>query len=87
MANTYPNMEQQLTDLLSRIVANDREIERINTRGLPDGAKALRVAELVARGLGNFRVDGHTQRPAHHQVRLPAFKFDKFDPFTWPPRQ
>jgi hypothetical protein len=84
LADTYPALAKQLSDILTRIEANDRAIERINAHALPNGAKAIHVAELVARGLGSFRVDGiHNIPRITEKLRLPAFKFDKFDPFTW----
>jgi chromosome segregation ATPase len=48
---TYPAIEAQLRDLLPRLAANDREIERINAHALPRTGGRLLVAELVARGL------------------------------------
>ena len=53
-ADTYPAIEQKLSELLPRIEANDRQVEHINERALPSGAKRLLVAELVARGLPSF---------------------------------
>ena len=77
-----------MVDLLTRIEVNDKAIERINAHGLPTGATALRVAELVAGGLGGFRLDGMYDVPRITQkLRLPAFRFDKLFPFTWPERR
>jgi hypothetical protein len=88
LADVYPQFERNLADLLTRIEANDRAIERINAHALPDGAKRLHVAEQVARNVGNFIVDGlHQVARITKQLRLPAFKFDKFSPYTWPPRR
>jgi hypothetical protein len=42
---------QKLAELLPRVVANDREIDSINSHALPKGAERLLVAELKARGL------------------------------------
>jgi hypothetical protein len=44
----------QLAELLTRIAANDRDVEYINEQALPSGAERLLVAELVARGLKGF---------------------------------
>jgi chromosome segregation ATPase len=86
LTDIYPAFEQKLADLLPRIEANDWQIERINTR-LPDGAKHLHVAELVARGLGTF-VDGTATVPRiTRQLRLPAFKYSALNPYAWPRRQ
>ena len=37
--------------MAARIAANNAVIERINKKGLPDGAKWVPCAELVARGI------------------------------------
>ena len=87
LAEIYPAFERQLGDLLPRIEANDQRIERINAH-LPKGAKPLRVSELAARELTNFIVDGIERVPrVTTDLRLPAFRFDKFDPYSWPRRQ
>ena len=71
LADLYPAFAQRLAELLPRIAANDREIEYINGRALPSGAKRLLVAELKARGLPSFimnsmespRITDHLQLP------------------------
>jgi hypothetical protein len=54
-------------------------------KGGPDGAKWLANAELIARQLSSF-FDGTADVPriAKH-MRLPAFQYAAFDPYTWPP--
>jgi hypothetical protein len=51
LADTYPAIARQLSELLTRIAANAREIEYINTHALPSDGERLFVAELVAPGL------------------------------------
>jgi hypothetical protein len=56
LTEVYPPLAEKLADLVGRIAANDPAIERVNQK-LPDGAKWLSNAELVARQLSNF-LDG-----------------------------
>jgi hypothetical protein len=49
-------------------------IERINRKGLPDGAKWLPGAELVARGMQGFSAGGLRLPSVVEQLRLPAFE-------------
>ncbi len=76
----YPAIETPLRELLTRIVASDREIEYIN-RHLPAGAERLLVAELIARGLGGFPRNGTR---ITEELCLPAFEFDQHDSYAWP---
>ena len=62
LADLYPAFAQKLAELLSRIAANDREIEYINGHALPRGADRLLVAELKARGLPLGRNSVETPR-------------------------
>jgi len=74
---------EQLADLANRIAASDAMIERING-ALPDGAKWMAGAEMVARGLQGFN-DGTGSIPRiTQQMRLPAFKYSGHHPYTWP---
>jgi hypothetical protein len=52
LADLYPGFAPKLTDVLTRIVANDRVLKIINTQ-LPEGVARLPSAEAVARGLGD----------------------------------
>jgi polyribonucleotide nucleotidyltransferase len=80
----YPSFEAKLRDLLPRIAENDRQIEYINGYALPTGAERLLVAELVARDLRGF-VENLAEAPSiTRQLRLPAFQFDRHDPYAWP---
>lgn len=84
LARVYPPLVAQLVDLLMRLDACDREIERINTRALPADAERLREAELVARGLTGFvRGVSEVPRLARH-VRLPEFQHSGRRPYAWP---
>src|SRR5262245_12674631 len=67
----------------ARVAESDAAIERIN-RELPNGAKRIDSAELVARQLGNF-VDGPSDIPRiTWHMRLPAFQYAGLRPYTWP---
>jgi hypothetical protein len=80
----YPAFEARVTDLIARIEANDREIERINTHAIPEGAARVRVAELVARGLNGF-TSGVSDIPRiTRDLRLPAFEYRTNDDYAWP---
>jgi hypothetical protein len=83
LAAVYPPIAEKLADLAARIAANDAVIERVNQK-LPDGAKGLLNAELIARQLKNFfDGTGDVPRITVH-MRLPAFQYVGLDPFTWP---
>jgi hypothetical protein len=85
LATLYPDVAEQLADLVARIAANDAVIERINLKSLPDGAKWLDGTELLARGLRGFN-DGTATIPRITQhMRLPAFKYSGLEPYSWPP--
>jgi hypothetical protein len=80
----YPILAEKLVDLVRRLDASDRQIERINTRALPSGAQRLGSAELAARDLRSF-VDGTANVPRiAREVRLPAFEFSRRSPYAWP---
>ena len=80
----YPPIEAQFRDLMTRIDANDKQIEYINAHVLPRGAERLLVAELVARELKGF-VQNSIQTPRiTEELRIPAFRFDRHDPYAWP---
>lgn len=80
----YPTFSTRLADVLARIEANDRELERINGRELPDNAATLRSAEMIARGLKTL-VDGTSDIPRiTKHLKLPAFEYDRQARFTWP---
>ena len=80
----YPAFEAQLRDLLPRIAENDIEIEYINDRARPMGADRLLVAELVARDLRGFASNSGDAPRITKTLRLPAFQFDRHDPYAWP---
>jgi hypothetical protein len=85
LADVYPAFAQKLAELLPRIVANDREIEYINCHALPRGADRLLVAELKARGLPGWVVNGLQTHSITGQLYLPSWY-----PHThslWPPRK
>ena len=80
----YPPIEAQFRDLMTRIDANDKEIEYINAHVLPRDAERLLVAELVARGLMGFVENSVEAVRITRDLRLPAFRFDRHDPYAWP---
>src|SRR5262249_953069 len=83
LADVHPPLAEQLADLAGRLAASDAAIERVNQK-LPDGKKRLANAELVARQLSNF-VDGPSNIPRiTWHMRLPAFRYVRLDPYTWP---
>lgn len=84
LADIYPEIEQKLRDLLPRIAASDRDVEYINSHGLPSDGQRLLVAELVARRLRGF-VENAVQIPSITEtLRLPAFEYSQFNPYAWP---
>ena len=83
----YPSFETRLFDLMIRIEASDREIERINMQAKPDGAPGLVGAELVARGLQGYLVGGVTNVPRiTRDLCLPAFEYRSKGAYAWPRR-
>jgi hypothetical protein len=82
LTRVYPQAAATLADLMGRIDASDREIAYINSR-LPEGAERILVAELSARGMIWF--GRNSDAPSIiKDLRLPAFHFDQFAPYTWP---
>jgi hypothetical protein len=84
LREVYPAVAARLADIVARIDANDREIEKVNTRARPDGAEGLAGAEMVARGLKGFNY-GLTNIPRiTRDLRLPSFDDKKDGPYAWP---
>ena len=50
-ADLYPIVAKQLAELMSRIAANDREVDYLNKHALPKGIGRLLEVELIARKL------------------------------------
>jgi hypothetical protein len=76
LKEVYPTFAARLADLVTRIDANDREVEEFNMRALPSGAARLPTAELVARDLKGFN-DGVTNVPRIiRDLRLPSFEYN-----------
>jgi len=80
----YPPIEAQFRDLMTRIDANDKEIEYINAHARPREAERLLVAELIARGLMGFVERSVEAVRITTELRVPAFRFDQHDPYAWP---
>jgi hypothetical protein len=83
LANVYPAIERQLVDLFTRLDANDKEVNYLNTR-LPTNTERLLVAELVARGLPGFVRNGTQIERMTEQLCLPAFEYSALHPNAWP---
>ena len=85
LKDVYPTFAARLADLACRINANDRAIEKINTRARPSGSQWLREAELIARDLKGFN-DGTANVPRiARDLRLPAFDYNRQAHNIWPP--
>lgn len=82
LVDTYPAIERQLVDLLTRLDANDREVRHLNTN-LPIGAGRVLAAELVARRLDGYVVSG-TEIKRLAELRLPSFQWSAHRPLAWP---
>jgi hypothetical protein len=80
----YPSFKKKLSDFLYRIDVNDKEFERINDRARPIGADRLLVAELAARNLEGFASKSGEVPRITRTLRVPAFRFDRHDPYAWP---
>ena len=84
LREVYPAFAARVADLMARVEANDREIEKCNTRARPSGAAWLAGAEMVARGLRGF-TDGPSSVPRIvRDLRLPGFEWNRHDPYAWP---
>lgn len=77
-AEVYPQLVAKLADLMNRVAANDREIAATKS---PEGAPRILEAELVARGLQGFVVNGPPS--IVRELRLPAFRHDIHAPYSW----
>jgi hypothetical protein len=85
LANIYPAIERQLVDLFTRLDANDKEVNYLNTR-LPTNTERLRLAELVARGLPGLVKNGTQIERMKELLALPAFEYSALHPLAWPRR-
>ena len=84
LREVYPPFAARVADLMARVDANDREVERCNTQARPSGAAWLAGAEMVARGLRGFS-DGPSNIPRIvRDLRLPGFEYNRHDPYAWP---
>jgi DNA repair exonuclease SbcCD ATPase subunit len=80
----YPSFEQRIAELITKIDANDREIDYLNSQLLPTDAERLRSAELIARGIEAWRVNQTDVVRITRDLCLPAFIHDPHRPFAWP---
>jgi hypothetical protein len=83
LAQVYPALVTQLTDLMQRIAANDLEITSVNNH-LPDDGSRVLETELVARNLQGFMNDGVETTSIIRELRIPAWDFEVHQPFAWP---
>jgi hypothetical protein len=88
LRETYPAIEEKLTDLLLRIETCDREAKRVNSEKPFDAKEAngdgrwLLETEPVARGLDHFRIhDLQIMR----DLKLP--QFESGAQLAWPPHR
>jgi hypothetical protein len=82
LASIYPNMVEQLIDLLRRIEDCDRECSRIDGSAPYGENRRLRKVELEARDLKAFTV---THPSITEQLKLPDWKDS--EKLAWPPPQ
>src|SRR5208283_1743818 len=76
----YPEFETKITDLFTRIVANDADLSRLH-QARPSGvALHLLGAELVARDLERFRA---LEPSIAQELKLPTFAPGQR--LAWPP--
>jgi chromosome segregation ATPase len=83
LKSLYPRLALQLSDLLSRIEANDRLIEIINTRRMPAKADRLLGAEAMARDLQGYVESGASIPRITANLVLPAFAYSPHQPYQW----
>jgi hypothetical protein len=76
----YPDIEAKLGKLISDLERNEREIFFINCHELPAGAQRLQSAELIARGIGSWRVGMADVVRIVEQLCLSSFKHDPHRP-------
>jgi DNA repair exonuclease SbcCD ATPase subunit len=81
---TYPDIESKLGELIGKLEKNEREVDFINRHQLPTGAERLQSAELIARGIGSWRVGMADVVRIIEQLCLPSFKHDPHRPYVWP---
>jgi hypothetical protein len=84
LKDVYPSYAARLADLAARIKANDKEVDRINLRAVPEGAEWLRSVELVARDLKGWNDGTATVPRIVRDLRLPAFEYDRHVLNVWP---
>jgi len=72
-ADLYPTVAQKLAEVLSRIAANDREVDYINKHALPKGAPRLLEVELIARELPGWVQAGIQTLRVIDLLRLPPW--------------
>ena len=83
LKDVYPAYAARLADLAARIKANDREVDRINLRAVPEGAEWLRSVELVARDLKGWNDGTATVPHLVRDLRLPAFEYGRHVLNVW----
>ena len=82
-ADLYPTVAQKLAEVLSRIAANDREVDYINKHALPKGAPRLLEAELIARELPGWVQAGIRTLRVIDLLHLPPWH--PRTNYFWPP--
>ena len=84
LKEVYPALSARLADIVARVDANDREIEKVNTWAKPDGAEGLAGAEMVARGIKGFNYGLINIPRITRDLRLPSFEERRHGPYAWP---
>jgi hypothetical protein len=82
-ADLYPTVAQKLAEVLSRIAANDREVDHINKHALPKGAPRLLEVELIARELPGWVQAGIQTLRVIDLLHLPPWR--RRANYFWPP--
>jgi len=72
-AEFYPTFAKQLSELLARIAANDREVDHINKNARPKGMGRLLEVELIARDLPGWVQGGIQTDRIIDVLRLPPW--------------
>ena len=83
IARRMTTVAQKLAEVLSRIAANDREVDYINKHALPKGAPRLLEVELIARELPGWVQAGIQTLRVIDLLHLPPWH--PRTNYFWPP--
>jgi hypothetical protein len=68
LARVYPPIVEKLAELVTRLAANDKQLEVANRHARPSGAEYVRTAEEVARGLFAFERNDMKKQGDHSRT-------------------